>query len=164
VVALAIQGDARTVFRPWRRRWWPVWRFGRSLADAIRHREADGRPILTPRERAILTLAAQGRTTRQIAARLCVQPATVKAHLQTLYRKLGVSDRTSAVALALRRGLLKWPPARGGRPDRGRTAEPATAHGRPQLRRPASRQRPGVLVLAASPDFLRVVADILTVA
>jgi DNA-binding NarL/FixJ family response regulator len=63
--------------------------------------------VLTPRERAILALAAQGRTTRQIAARLRVQLATVKAHLHTLYRKLGVSDRTSAVASALRRGLLK---------------------------------------------------------
>ena len=78
-----------------------------SLAAAIRDRDAHDRPVLTPRERAILALAAQGRTTRQIAARLHVQPATVKTHLHTLYRKLGVSDRTSAVASALRRGLLK---------------------------------------------------------
>jgi two-component system nitrate/nitrite response regulator NarL len=78
-----------------------------SLAAAIRHRDAHDHPVLTPRERAILALAAQGRTTRQIAARLRVQPPTVKSQLQTLYRKLGVSDRTSAVALALRRGLLK---------------------------------------------------------
>jgi two-component system nitrate/nitrite response regulator NarL len=79
-----------------------------SLAAAIRHRDAHDHPVLTPHERAILALAAQGRTTRQIAARLRVQPPTVKSQLQTtLYRKLGVSDRTSAVALALRRGLLK---------------------------------------------------------
>jgi two-component system nitrate/nitrite response regulator NarL len=78
-----------------------------SLADAIRHRDAHDHPVLTPRERAILALAAQGRTTQQIAARLHVQPATVKNHLHTLYRKLGASDRTGAVASALRRGLLK---------------------------------------------------------
>jgi two-component system nitrate/nitrite response regulator NarL len=78
-----------------------------SLAAAIRQREAGDHPVLTPRERAVLALAAQGRTTRQIAARLRVQPATVKAHLRTLYGRLGVSDRTSAVASALRRGLLK---------------------------------------------------------
>jgi two-component system nitrate/nitrite response regulator NarL len=78
-----------------------------SLAAAIRHRDAHDHPVLTPRERAILALAAQGRMTRQIAARLRVQPATVKAHLHTLYSKLGVADRTGAVASALRRGLLK---------------------------------------------------------
>jgi two-component system nitrate/nitrite response regulator NarL len=78
-----------------------------SLADAIRHRETHDDLLLTPREREILALAAQGRTTRQIAARVHVQPATVKAHLHTVYRKLGVSDRTSAVASALRRDLLK---------------------------------------------------------
>jgi two-component system nitrate/nitrite response regulator NarL len=78
-----------------------------SLAAAIRHRDAREHPVLTPRERAILALAAQGRTTRQIAARLRVQPETAKTHLHTLDRTLGVSERTSAVALARRRRLLK---------------------------------------------------------
>src|SRR4051812_35294918 len=58
-----------------------------SLADAIRHRDTHDDLLLTPREREILALAAQGRTTRQIAARVRVQPATVKAHLHTVYRK-----------------------------------------------------------------------------
>jgi len=75
-----------------------------SLAGAIRTHE---RPALTPRERAVLSLCADGLTTREIANRLGVASATVKTHLQSIYHKLDVPDRTSAVAAALRRGLLE---------------------------------------------------------
>ncbi len=77
-----------------------------SLAGALRERDGQHAPVLTPRERAVLALAAEGRSTGEIAAILSVRSATVKAHLRSIYTKLGVSDRTSAVAAAIRRGLL----------------------------------------------------------
>jgi two-component system nitrate/nitrite response regulator NarL len=79
----------------------------RQLAGAIRHRDAHERPTLTPRERAVLELAAEGLSTREIASRLSVASATVKTHLQSIYHKLDVPDRTSAVAAAMRRGMLE---------------------------------------------------------
>jgi two-component system nitrate/nitrite response regulator NarL len=79
----------------------------RNLAGAIRHRDLHARPLLTPRELAVLSLVAEGLATREIAARLRVASATVKTHLQSIYHKLDVPDRTSAVAAALRRGLLE---------------------------------------------------------
>jgi two-component system nitrate/nitrite response regulator NarL len=79
----------------------------RELAGAIRRRDSHERPGLTPREQAILTLAADGLSTREIAARLSVGSATVKTHLQSIFHKLDVADRASAVAAAMRRGMLE---------------------------------------------------------
>jgi PAS domain S-box-containing protein len=64
-------------------------------------------PALTRRELQILQLAAQGHSGRQIAERLVVSPATVKTHFTNAYKKLAASDRASAVATALRLGLIK---------------------------------------------------------
>lgn len=61
---------------------------------------------LTDRERAVLELAVQGLTVAAMGRHLHLSPATVKVHLSTLYAKLGVSDRASAVAEALRRGVV----------------------------------------------------------
>ena len=77
------------------------------LAGAIRERDAHERPALTQRERSVLALAADGLPTSEIAARLHVASATVKSHLQSVYSKLDVPDRASAVAAAMRRGLLE---------------------------------------------------------
>src|SRR3954468_5017343 len=79
----------------------------RELADAIRRRDAHERPSLTARERTVLALAADGNSTREIARRLGVASATVKTHLQSIYHKLDTPDRASAVAVAIRRGMLK---------------------------------------------------------
>jgi two-component system, NarL family, nitrate/nitrite response regulator NarL len=78
-----------------------------GLTAQIRMREATARPVLTPREREILRLTADGRSAPEIAGQLHLSPATVKTHLQSLYEKLGVSDRAAAVAAAMRRGLLE---------------------------------------------------------
>ena len=78
-----------------------------GLAAQIRLREREARPALTPREREILLLTADGHSAPAIAGRLHLSPATVKTHLQSLYEKLGVSDRAAAVAAAMRQGLLE---------------------------------------------------------
>ena len=53
---------------------------------------------LTPREREILGLVAQGKTNAEVATYLWVAPSTVKKHLENVYEKLGVSGRAAAVA------------------------------------------------------------------
>ncbi len=60
---------------------------------------------LTAREREVLELLTEGLSNRQIAERLAVQEITIKAHLQPVYRKLGVANRTQAVTLALSAGI-----------------------------------------------------------
>lgn len=63
---------------------------------------------LTARNLAILTGLAEppGRTTEQVARELAVSAATIKADLHQTYRALGVNTQASAVAAALRRGLI----------------------------------------------------------
>jgi two-component system nitrate/nitrite response regulator NarL len=78
-----------------------------GIVQEIRLREHDDRPALTPREREILLLTADGCNAPEIGRRLYLSPTTVKTHLQHLYEKLGVSDRAAAVAEAMRRGLLE---------------------------------------------------------
>jgi two-component system, NarL family, nitrate/nitrite response regulator NarL len=78
-----------------------------GIAEEIRLREHDDRPVLTPREREILNLTADGCSAPEIGRRLYLSTTTVKTHLQHLYEKLGVSDRAAAVAEAMRRGLLE---------------------------------------------------------
>ncbi len=62
---------------------------------------------LTPRERSVLELLAQGRSNRQIANRLELTEGTVKGYLTTIFDKLGVVDRTQAALLAAEHGLGK---------------------------------------------------------
>ena len=61
---------------------------------------------LTDRERSVLELAVKGLTVVAMGKQLHLSPATIKVHLSTLYAKLGVGDRASAVAAAIRRGLV----------------------------------------------------------
>lgn len=61
---------------------------------------------LTKQETTILRLAAEGRTDKQIAAQLVISPHTVNTHLKSIYRKLSVNNRTSAVAAAKSRHIL----------------------------------------------------------
>lgn len=61
---------------------------------------------LTPREREILRLLAEGLANREIAALLGLSDHTVKFHLRAVFTKLGAHSRTEAVSVAVRRGLL----------------------------------------------------------
>jgi DNA-binding NarL/FixJ family response regulator len=62
---------------------------------------------LTKREIAVLSLAAWGNSNKQIAARLELSEETVKGHMKMVFGKLGVSDRTHAVTVAVKRGLIE---------------------------------------------------------
>ncbi|HEV3475063.1 MAG TPA: response regulator transcription factor, partial [Actinomycetota bacterium] len=64
---------------------------------------ARGPEKLTERELEILQLLAFGYTNREIGGRLFISADTVKTHLEHVYQKLGASDRTAAVAEAMRR-------------------------------------------------------------
>ncbi|WP_409185950.1 response regulator [Amycolatopsis sp. VS8301801F10] len=78
-----------------------------GLAEELRRQaRRQEQPPLTERERDVLRLAAEGTAIKDIAAELFVGVTTVKTHLQHAYEKLGVNDRASAVAAAIRRGLL----------------------------------------------------------
>lgn len=61
---------------------------------------------LTPREVEVLTFVAQGLGNKEIGAQLGTAAGTVKMHLQNILCKLGASDRTHAVTLAVRRGII----------------------------------------------------------
>jgi DNA-binding NarL/FixJ family response regulator len=62
--------------------------------------------VLTEREEEILRLVAEGCTNGEIGRRLFISPDTVKTHITHTCWKLGASDRTSAVAEAIRRGVI----------------------------------------------------------
>ena len=69
----------------------------------------EGEPVvdpLTPREREVLQLAAEGLANKQIALALEISEHTVKFHLSSLYTKLGVTSRTEAIRSGARRGWV----------------------------------------------------------
>lgn len=62
---------------------------------------------LSSRELEVLQLVAEGASNKDIASRLHISQATVKSHLIHIFGKLGVSDRTAAVTVALQRGIMR---------------------------------------------------------
>ena len=62
---------------------------------------------LTQRESEILSCVVNGLSNKGIASKLVIGDETVKTHLRAIYRKLGVGDRTTAVAMALREGIFQ---------------------------------------------------------
>ena len=83
---------------------------GRATASAARLAAGEFWPGahlgLTQRESEVLSLMVAGHHNRAIASRLVVGEETVKSHVSSVYRKLEVSDRSAAVATALREGLF----------------------------------------------------------
>lgn len=61
---------------------------------------------LTPRESDVLRLIAAGNANKEIAAHLGLTEETVKSHVKNILLKLGANDRTHAVTIALRRGII----------------------------------------------------------
>lgn len=68
---------------------------------------AEPRTSVTGRQLQVLLLAANGKTNRAIARALEISEESVKTHMRVILRKLRVNDRTQAVAVALRLGLLQ---------------------------------------------------------
>lgn len=79
------------------------------LSVEIRQILSDSPPIpeLTPRQQEVLTSMTRGLTNRDIAQQLGICEARVIQHVKTLFAKLGAANRTEAVAIALRKYLLK---------------------------------------------------------
>jgi len=80
----------------------------RAMSPAIAHElamHALDEP-LTDREVTVLRLVAQGHPNGRIASQLELSPDTIKAHLKSIFAKLGVGDRTEAVTVAARRGFI----------------------------------------------------------
>jgi DNA-binding CsgD family transcriptional regulator len=70
----------------------------RTLLELLRPFLSVCDPSLTEREAEILRWVARGKTNREIASILCVSPHTVRKHLEHAYEKLGVHNRTAAIA------------------------------------------------------------------
>jgi DNA-binding NarL/FixJ family response regulator len=81
-----------------------------SISPEIAEKLAEraGVEDLTPRERAVLERIVAGRANKEIATDLAISEATVKTHVNNLLSKLGVSDRTNAVTVAIQRGLVHF--------------------------------------------------------
>jgi DNA-binding NarL/FixJ family response regulator len=66
-----------------------------------------GEEALSAREMEVLTLVAAGSRNRDIGAHLCIAEETVKVHLKHIFQKVGARDRTEAIAIAVRRGIIR---------------------------------------------------------
>lgn len=63
--------------------------------------------LLSTREIEILELVSRGESNKEIAKRLWISDTTVKTHVLNIFKKLGVTDRTAAVTVALKRGIIR---------------------------------------------------------
>ncbi|MFO0573852.1 MAG: response regulator transcription factor [Polyangia bacterium] len=79
---------------------------GRDRDGRDKDRDRDELMRLTPREREVLQLVAEGRTNRQIAERLKLSPKTVDTHRSSMMRKLDLHDAQAVTRFAVRRGLI----------------------------------------------------------
>ncbi len=75
-----------------------------ALAQTLAEHVSDDQ--LSPRELEVLQFVSAGKRNKEIAAELSVAEDTIKMHVRNLLSKLGASDRTEAVTIALRRGIL----------------------------------------------------------
>ena len=66
-----------------------------------------GEDTLSAREVEVLALVAAGNRNRDIGKRLCIAEETVKVHLRHILDKVGAKDRTEAIAIAARRGIIR---------------------------------------------------------
>jgi DNA-binding NarL/FixJ family response regulator len=76
---------------------------GEGLPAETRRVANGGNGELSPREREIAELVAEGRSNKQVAAALFLSDRTVEYHLSAVYRKLGVQSRTELAATLVRR-------------------------------------------------------------
>ena len=84
-------------------------RGAREAMEPFAARRPNAAARLSERERLIVDLMGRGLSNKQIAIELCIAPETVKSHAKHLYTKLSVRNRTEAVTLATRLGLIQMP-------------------------------------------------------
>ena len=78
-----------------------------AVAERLVSGVSEGTPeSLTPRELEVLRLMGEGRSNNEIAALLTIAPRTAKVHVQNILQKLGATNRTEAVRIAVRRKLI----------------------------------------------------------
>lgn len=77
-----------------------------DLAEAMKRRMSPQGPQLSPREREVLLLLADGLGVSQISRQLFISDSTTKTHISKLYEKLGAANRAQALMTALKLGLL----------------------------------------------------------
>jgi DNA-binding NarL/FixJ family response regulator len=70
-------------------------------------RQTQAPEVLTDREVQVLILIAKGSANKEIAEELHISNSTVKTHIASIFQKLGTNDRTEAVTMALRKGIIK---------------------------------------------------------
>ena len=70
-------------------------------------RQVKAPEALSDREVEVVKLIAEGTANKEIAVSLHISESTVKTHIQTIFQKLGVSDRTGAVTQAIRKGIIR---------------------------------------------------------
>jgi DNA-binding NarL/FixJ family response regulator len=80
-----------------------------AMLEAARNEQTAGigERLLTQREEEVLQLIADGCSTGEVASRLYISAKTVKNHLASIYEKLDARDRTQAVLMAVRMGIVK---------------------------------------------------------
>ena len=79
-------------------------RLSAEVAAEIAEHAADN--VLTPREMDVLRSIAEGNSNKEIAGKLSLTEETVKGHVKNILAKLGVNDRTHAVTIGLKRGII----------------------------------------------------------
>jgi NarL family two-component system response regulator YdfI len=77
-----------------------------SEPKSVAQYESYSRPELTEREREVLQAVARGERSKEIAYHLGITERTVKAHLTSIYNKLGVDSRAAAVSVGMQQGML----------------------------------------------------------
>ncbi len=77
-----------------------------NLAEAMRRKLEPTGPQLSPREREVLNLLAEGLGVAAIAKKIYVSESTAKTHISKIYEKLGAANRAQAIMTAIRAGLI----------------------------------------------------------
>ncbi len=88
---------------------WPLRSFAQPVAAQRRGKTGELKPKspLSPREIQILEVIAQGHSNKEVANELCISNHTLKNHLNNIFKKLNVEDRTQALMLGVRSGWIQ---------------------------------------------------------
>jgi DNA-binding NarL/FixJ family response regulator len=82
-----------------------------QIASQARAEQTSTALALTPREREVISLVAQGKSNREIAQALFISEKTAKAHVSNVLGKLGLEDRTQLAIYAIKNGLVDSSPS-----------------------------------------------------